>query len=195
MNNKILLILVIFLTLAVWDFNARLGIDVAPRDSQESNAGISIPKPNQLSEKQLTELRQQYLNYDGQKNTPDPLEDSGMSLAEQNKQQGRLDQLYAGDLRIRLQAVIRQPSTNKSSESSVFALLSVQNIKETSPTTQKVKNENKLYGYSVQSIQLNQITLASIDDPSRVINLAIYQKRSAATPESSPESSVNRKSQ
>jgi hypothetical protein len=190
MNSKVITVIIIFLLVALWDINSRLIWDAKASAAQESKSAINIQLPRKLTTQQQNELALQYLSYNSKEVDTETMPEQGMSLEEQNQQNGRLDQLYAGDLRIRLSAVIRQVDATSASKQNIFALLSVQNIKETHQSLQKIQVSEQFHGYKVQNIQLNQISMVSLNDVNRVITLAIYQKRAAP----SSEPTLNRKS-
>jgi hypothetical protein len=190
MNSKVITVIIIFLLVALWDINSRLIWDAKASSAQESKSAINIQLPRKLTTQQQNELALQYLSYNSKEVDTETMPEQGMSLEEQNQQNGRLDQLYAGDLRIRLSAVIRQVNATSASKQNIFALLSVQNIKETHQSLQKIQVSEQFHGYKVQNIQLNQISMVSLNDVNRVITLAIYQKRAAP----SSEPTLNRKS-
>jgi hypothetical protein len=190
MNSKVITVIIIFLLVALWDINSRLIWDAKASAAQESKSAINIQLPRKLTTQQQNELALQYLSYNSKEVDTETMPEQGMSLEEQNQQNGRLDQLYAGDLRIRLSAVIRQVNATSASKQNIFALLSVQNIKETHQSLQKIQVSEQFHGYKVQNIQLNQISMVSLNDVNRVITLAIYQKRAAP----SSEPTLNRKS-
>jgi hypothetical protein len=190
MNSKVIAVFVVLLLVALWDINSRLIWDAKASASQESKSVIKIPLPRKLTTQQQKELALQYLPYNSKVEDTQTMPEQGMTLEEQNLQNGRLDQLYAGDLQIRLSAVIRQADATSASEPLIFALLSVQNIKETHQSLQKIQVSEQFHGYKVKNIQLNQISMVSLNDVNRVITLAIYQKRAAP----SSEPTLNRKS-
>jgi hypothetical protein len=190
MNSKLIAVLVIFLSVTIWDVNSRLTWNAKTSSAQESKSAINIQLPRKLTTQQQNELALQYLTYNSDVVDTESIPEQGMSLEDQNLQNGRLDQLYAGDLRIRLSAVIRQADASSASEPLIFALLSVQNIQETHQSLQKIQVAEQFHGYKVKNIQLNQISMVSLNDVNRVITLAIYQKRAAP----SSEPTLNRKS-
>jgi hypothetical protein len=190
MNSKVLIMIVITASVALWDINTRLAWDTHTATEQQSKSAMQVQVPQKLSTAGQEALLQQYQSYNGEEPKVATAAIEGMSLAEQNLQSGRLDQLFSGDLRMRLSAVIRQPRADKPSESQIFALLSVQNINETQTSLEKIQPNEHFYGYKVQDIQLEHISLHSLNDTSRVITLPIYQKRSSA----SSEPTLNRKS-
>jgi hypothetical protein len=190
MNSKLIAVIAIFLSVAFWDVNSRLIWDAKASAAQESKSAINIQLPRKLTSQQQNTLALRYLAYNDQNTAVGVTSIQGMSLEEQNLQYGRLDQLYAGDLRIRLSAVIRQADASSASEPLIFALLSVQDIKELQQSLQKIQVSELFHGYKVKNIQLNQISMVSLNDVNRVITLAIYQNRAAP----SSESALNRKS-
>jgi hypothetical protein len=190
MNSKLIAVLVIFLSVVLWDTNSRLIWNAKASTAQESKSVINIQLPRKLTIQQQNELALQYLPFNSNVVDTKSIPEQGMTLEEQNLQNGHLDQLYAGDLQIRLSAVIRQADATSASEPLIFALLSVQNIKETQQSLQKIQVSEQFHGYKVQNIQLNQISMVSLNDVNRVITLAIYQKRAAP----SSEPTLNRKS-
>jgi hypothetical protein len=190
MNSKLIAVIVIFLSVALWDVNSRLIWDAKASAAQESKSAINIQLPRKLTSQQQNTLALEYLAYNDQDTEVGVTSIQGMSLEEQNLQNGRLDQLYAGDLRIRLSAVIRQADASSASEPLIFALLSVQDIKKNQQSLQKIQVSELFHGYKVKNIQLNQISMVSLNDVNRVITLAIYQKRAAP----SSEPALNRKS-
>jgi hypothetical protein len=189
MNSKLIAVIVIFLSVALWDVNSRLIWDAKTSAAQESESAINIQLPRKLTSQQQNTLALEYLGYDDQDSEVGVTSIQGMSLEDQNLQNGLLEQLYAGDLRIRLSAVIRQADANSASKSLIFALLSVQDIKETDQSLQKIHVSEQFHGYEVKHIQLDQISMVSLNDDNRVITLAIYQKR--AVPSFAP--ALNRK--
>jgi hypothetical protein len=190
MNSKVLIMIVISASVALWDINTRLAWDTHTATEQQSKSAMQVQVPQKRSAAGQESLLQQYQTYNGEEPKVDTAAIEGMSLTEQNLQRGQLEQLFAGDLRMRLSAVIRQPRADKPSESQIFALLSVQNIKETQTSLEKIQPNEQFYGYKVQDIQLDHISLHSLNDNNRVITLPIYQKRSSA----SSEPTLNRKS-
>jgi hypothetical protein len=190
MNSKLIAVLVIFLSVVLWDTNSRLIWNAKASAAQESKSAINIQLPRKFTTQQQNELALQYLPFNSDVVDTESIPEQGMSLEDQNLQNGRLDQLYAGDLRIRLSAVIRQADATSASKPLIFALLSVQNIQETHQSLQKIQVPEQFHGYKVKNIQLNQISMVSLNDVNRVITLAIYQKRAAP----SSEPTLNRKS-
>ncbi|MFT6990462.1 MAG: hypothetical protein ACJASL_002440 [Paraglaciecola sp.] len=190
MNSKVLIMIVITASVALWDINTRLAWDTHTATEQQSKSAMQVQVPQKLNAAGQEALLQQYQSYNGEEPNVATAAIEGMSLTEQNLQSGRLDQLFSGDLLMRLSAVIRQPRAGKPSESQIFALLSLQNIKKNQTTLEKIQPNEQFYGYKVQDIQLDHISLHSLNDISRVITLPIYQKRSSA----SSEPTLNRKS-
>jgi hypothetical protein len=96
-----------------------------------------------------------------------------MSAKQQSQQSGMLEQLFAGDKRIRLSAVI-----NKLPDP-IYALISVTDSNN-QKKLEKLVNGQVLFGYRVVDLSLNNLTLNSIETTKRSVTLNLYQKRSVS---------------
>ena len=176
MNNKLLLFVICVISLIAWDAFSRFTIEPQSYESTVNDELVSIDLPKVLSKEKLEELNKQYLVFDPQASSQNNTGDEQvMSLAEQQQQQGLLDQLYSGDLRISLKAVIREPVKGTNIDN-IFALVLIENLKEKQQSLEKVKHLEQLYNYQIERIELDKITFVSIKDKQRTVILPLYQK-------------------
>jgi hypothetical protein len=181
MKIKLPMFIICLVCLIAWDAFSRFTIEPQSYESTVDDELVSIDLPKVLSKEKLEELNKQYLVFDPQASSQNNTGDEQvMSLAEQQQQQGLLDQLYSGDLRISLKAVIREPVKGTNTDN-IFALVLVENLKEKQQNLQKVKPLQQLFDYQVQQIHLDKIIFVSMQDNQRTVILSLYQKRPTAS--------------
>lgn len=93
-----------------------------------------------------------------------------LSISEQQKQQGILNEFYSGDSIISLKAVIDDKHLNDK----MFALLEVRNIDNNTALTVKTNIGEEFRGYIVKSLKLNQIIFTNLKDVTKHITLPLY---------------------
>ncbi|MDN4503143.1 hypothetical protein QX776_12075 [Alteromonadaceae bacterium BrNp21-10] len=169
-NNKTLLVVVVMIIFALWDMTTRLIWEKTSNREAEIHTYSVAGLPVRLNPEQQKALLKQYQNYNLNSVVDKDYVDLGMSAEQQQLQHGHLEQLYSGDLRIRLSAVIRE----KQSEQLTFALLTVENIKDKTHFLEKAQIGQHFYGYVVKELALDHIILVSVEDKKRFVTLSVY---------------------
>lgn len=192
MNKLSITILILFVMVGVWDVSNRFNLGEVSKNKVQNEEFVTANIPQRLNKSQQANLIVSYDNFNPDKNSSDlAIASEGMSSQEQLMQKGKLDQLYSGDVRIQLSAVVSQKEDKTNLDERYFALVSILNLKDKSMSLNKIQKEDRIYGYLIESISIDKITLVSVEPNSRKITLSIFSKQTY----SAPNEEVNRDSQ
>lgn len=160
----------VMLILFLWDFSGRIWLDdvgvsenkLTVSDGDWASAAVLSPQLYQ----QIVSLYDKYdvvIKVDEQ--VPEVENRAGMSLSDQNNQQGVLDQLYSGDEILTLKGTI-----NVGTE---YALLQQKNIKTDVTLIKKLEVGENLLGYTLKDISQKSALLVAANE--RQVDLVLYQ--------------------
>jgi Na+-transporting methylmalonyl-CoA/oxaloacetate decarboxylase gamma subunit len=128
------------------------------------NASATSAQPLPLlSKTALSQLTQLYSQF-AEPETPAETE-QGLTAAQQAEQQGELLSLFAGDLELKLKAVIYAAEP--------YVLIEQKNIKTQQTTLVKYLNEQSVQGYTLNIVSNTQVSLSKAQQH---ITLVMYQR-------------------
>ncbi|MGJ8680085.1 hypothetical protein [Paraglaciecola sp.] len=166
-----LLIYAVCALLIVSDLDDRFLVDQKIKQSTRVDVNLAGKLPVRLPEKQKILLLDEYHKLSTESLVEDSSRAEGndtMSLEQQKLQQGSLEQLFAGDKIISLNALINH------APKPLYALLSIQNTSTGNSELKKLHIGQTLFGYVVNDLSLKALTLKSIEQPDRIVTLTIY---------------------
>lgn len=163
MNKLNVSVISVCILLLISDFTSRF-IHRPPSvqnnfDTQANNA-LSLPL---LSFKARQSLDTLYSRYS--QNTEKEAVEQGLTAAQQAAQAGELLSVFAGELELRLKAVIYTPTP--------YALIEQKNIKTQQTTLVKYINEQSIQGYTLSILSNTQVAL---NKAPQNITLVMYQR-------------------
>lgn len=163
MNKLSLATIAAVLVLLISDFTSRF-IANAPQASNDFNSSANNAQPLPLlSKTALSQLTQLYSQF-AEPETPAETE-QGLTAAQQAEQQGELLSLFAGDLELKLKAVIYAAEP--------YVLIEQKNIKTQQTTLVKYLNEQSVQGYTLNIVSNTQVALSKAPQH---ITLVMYQR-------------------
>jgi len=163
LTNKIAMLVMVltFLWLLI-DSSARLFVSSSNNIVNDKDRNISALILPQLSEQDVSELTNAYKTYGSDM----PTSQSGLSLAEQAKQQGELKSLFIGDNKLKLKAVITASENEKTVErtlptqsSKLNALIEITNVKSGKKRIERFTDGVLVQGYMLAIEKSTQIIL------------------------------------
>ncbi|MGO2181152.1 MAG: hypothetical protein ACTH36_02315 [Pseudoalteromonas nigrifaciens] len=163
MNKLTFATIAVVVVLLISDFTSRFisNKQQAINDfNSAANNAQPLPLLSSAAQQQLTQLYSKYIEP-----TKAPEPEQGLSAAAQAAQQGKLLSLFAGDLELKLKAVIyaAQP----------YVLIEQKNIKTQQTTLVKYLNEQSIEGYTLTILSNTQVALSKAQQH---ITLVMYQR-------------------
>lgn len=163
MNKLMLATIAVVVLLLISDFTSRF----IPNEQQttnnfNNNANNAQPLPllSSAAQQQLTQLYSKYIEP-----TTAPEPEQGLSAAAQAAQQGELLSLFAGDLELKLKAVIYGAEP--------YVLIEQKNINTQQTTLVKYVSEQSVQGYTLTIVSNTQVALSKAQQH---ITLVMYQR-------------------
>lgn len=168
------IVIVFIFIFSLIDFSSRLYLSDISGKGEAALATSSYPTYMRLEDATAKNILSAYQQFDNKKKTkvnkPAP-GISGISLQQQQQQQGELDKLFADNLVFTLKAVIE----NSRVQGERYALLEQLDIKTGKKELVRLALNNALFGYKLVNISANYINLTAGE---RTINLRLYRKAS-----------------
>ncbi|WP_281556605.1 hypothetical protein [Thalassomonas sp. RHCl1] len=166
-----LLSVILILALILLDVNERfLHVkDTSKNEVQLSGFSGDIKLP-QLDKAQQLRIEQAFLQYDQQvdKTVKKPI---GLSLEQQQQQEGELSQLFVGDKLYHLMAIVA-PKEQGQGSLPKFALLQVTDIKDNSVEVSKIVHGGELSDYKIAITDTRKVNFRH---KQRELELLMYQ--------------------
>ncbi|MBH0025407.1 hypothetical protein I6F53_00225 [Pseudoalteromonas sp. SWN29] len=156
-------VIAVCILLLISDFTGRF-IQTSPHAQNNFDTSNNNTQPLPLlssnAHKELTTLFSRYA-----KPAKSVQTEQGLTAAQQAEQQGELLSLFAGDLELKLKAVIFAPTP--------YALIEQKNIKTQQTTLVKYLNEQSIQGYTLTIMTNTQVAL---NKAPQHITLVMYQR-------------------
>ncbi|MCC2614812.1 hypothetical protein LJ739_00990 [Aestuariibacter halophilus] len=177
MNNRSLFIalMVILLPLFIWDFSQRLALKIDDNEQQDSALKVGESNIATLTEERRDSLLNALNQYDQPKEKPTarPKEEStkpkiaGMSAAQQQQQQGKLRDLFDGQMRYRLVGTFRYNGQR-------LAIINGVNITNSKQSSNEIQVGQRLGEYLVERIDPGVVALRHNE---RVVELQVFASK------------------
>lgn len=163
MNKLILAVIALVLLVLISDFTSRF-VQGEPQANNSFNSQTNnvqpLPLLSQNAKRQLTDL---FSNYD--KVEPATETEQGLSAAKQAAQTGELLSVFAGDLELKLKAVIYTTTP--------YALIEQTNINTQQTQLVKYTSSQSVAGYTLTILSNTQVALSK---NKQQITLVMYQR-------------------
>lgn len=163
MNKLILAVIALVLLVLISDFTSRF-VQGEPQANNSFNSQTNnvqpLPLLSQNAKRQLTDL---FSNYDKVK--PATETEQGLSAAKQAAQTGELLSVFAGDLELKLKAVIYTTTP--------YALIEQTNINTQQTQLVKYTSSQSVAGYTLTILSNTQVALSK---NKQQITLVMYQR-------------------
>ena len=167
------------LLVSVWiftDFSERFLLDKNSKAKSDINFEQSQLHPINISNEQQQSIISLYKEYKSEdKNGSSTKPEEGLSAEAQQQQRGILNQVFAGDKKLQLKAVI---ANDNQQLSLLKALLLVSDIKTGESNIEQFVNNTQLYGYTLTIDNNTQVTLSRNSEQGiQKIILVMYKGR------------------
>tara|TARA_B100001059_G_scaffold205006_1_gene214757 strand:+ start:720 stop:1214 length:495 start_codon:yes stop_codon:yes gene_type:complete len=163
MNKLMLGIIALVLLVLISDFTSRF-VQGKPQANNSFNTQTNNAQPLPLlSTSAKQQLKRLFSGYDQPKKTTQA--DTGLSAAKQAAQNGELLSVFAGDLELKLKAVIYSATP--------YALIEQKNTKNQQTELVKYTNEQSVAGYTLTILSNTQVALSK---NKQQITLVMYQR-------------------
>jgi len=163
-----IIVIVLFLVFAFFDFTERVLIDANHVAVKPSELDVKILEPQLISSDFIAEIKKRYQ----QEQVEEDKKESGLpSLDEQLKQSGHLETVFSGNAKLSLKAVF-----NVAQSSAKYALISVEDIVANEREVIKVNDGEQLKGFNIFIVGNRAVNLSRINNKGDDITLVMYQQ-------------------
>ncbi|WP_085298077.1 hypothetical protein [Cognaticolwellia mytili] len=176
-NKLALLVIVISIVWSMFDISTRLLPNNILNIKEKDDAIVTpIASPN-LAASMVNELNQRYQKYGKIIDESPDNKIFGMSMNEQNNQQGELTEVFIDNNKLSLKAVIRNDALAvENSVEKTVALISIVDINTGSEKIEKYAHNSEIYGYHLTIEKNTQVKLVRMfDGRSQKIILTMYK--------------------
>ncbi|SFC52318.1 hypothetical protein [Pseudoalteromonas denitrificans] len=180
-TNKLGLFVIVLTSLWIaTDINSRLSITSETANRNTLIDAVVAFKPPQLSKVHFLDLKMAYKKYQSENVDSKPIQNIGMSEQDQARQKGELSNLFIGENKLTLKAVINRnisESNTTVKAKQLVALILIENVKSGESEIKRFSHNDQMQGFVLTIDKNTQVNFTKrLKGGEQKVTLTMYDK-------------------